>query len=136
MEEQEVIQPSKTLWASPIVLVAKKDGTTHFCVDYRKQNAISKMDVYPLPRIDDSLDLLSEQQFFTTLDLASGCCQVQMVEDAREKTAFTAHAGLYEFRVMPFRFCNVPTTFQRLMETDLAGLTWDEYLVRYLSQET
>ena len=136
IEEQEVIQPSKSLWASPIVLVAKKDGSTHFCVDYRKLNAISKMDVYPLPRIDDSLDLLSGQQFFATLDLASGCCQVQMAEDAREKTAFTTHAGLYEFRVMPFRFCNAPATFQRLMETVLAGLTREKYLVRYLSQET
>ena len=132
MEEQEVIQPSKSLWASPIVLVAKKDGTTHFYVDYRKLNAISKMDVYPLPRIDDSLDLLSGQQFFTTFDLASGCCQVQMVEDAREKTAFTTHAGLYEFWVMPFRFCNAPATFQRLIETVLASLTRD----KYLSQET
>ena len=70
MEEQEVIQPSKNPWASPIVLVAKKDGTTRFCVDYRKLNAITKMDAYPLPRIDDSLDLLSGQQFFTTVDLA------------------------------------------------------------------
>ena len=75
-EEQEAIQPSKSLWASSIVLVAKKDKTTYFCVDYRKLNAISKMDVYPLPRIDDSLDLLSGQQFFTTLDLASGYWQV------------------------------------------------------------
>ena len=97
-EEQEAIQPSKSLWA--IVLVDKKDKTTYFCVDYCKLNAISKMDVYPLPRIDGSLDLLSGQQFFTTLDLASGYWQVQMVEDAREKTAFTTHAGM--FLVMPF----------------------------------
>ena len=129
MEEQEVIQPSKSPWASPIVLVAKKDGMTRFCVDYRKLNAITKMDVYPLPRIDDSVDLLSGQQFFTTLDLASGYWQVQMVEDAREKTAFTTHAGLYEFRTMPFGLCNAPATFQRLMETVLAGLTRDKCLV-------
>ena len=71
MEKQEVIQPLKSPWASPIVLVAKKDGSTRFCVDYRRLNAVTKMDVYPLPRIDDSLDLLSGQQFFTTLDLES-----------------------------------------------------------------
>ena len=75
MEEQEVIQPSKSLWASLIVLVVKKDKTTRFCVDYRKLNAITKMAVYSLPRIDDSLDLLSGQQFYTTLDLASGYWQ-------------------------------------------------------------
>ena len=71
MEKQEVIQPLKSPWASPIVLAAKKDGSTWFCVDYRRLNAVTKMDVYPLPRIGDSLDLLSGQQFFTTLDLES-----------------------------------------------------------------
>ena len=59
MEEQEAIQPSNSLWASPIVMVAKKDGTTCFCVDYRKLNGITKMYVHPLPRISDSLNLLS-----------------------------------------------------------------------------
>ena len=111
----------------PNGVVAKMDGTT--CVDYCKLNAITKMDVYPLQRIEDSLDLLSGQQFFTTLDLASGYWQVQMAEDAREKTAFITHAGLYEFQVMPFGLCNAPAIFQRLMETVLAGLTPDKCLV-------
>ena len=129
MEKQEVIQPLKSPWASPIVLAAKKDGSTWFCVDYRRLNAVTKMDVYPLPRIGDSLDLLSGQQFFTTLDLASGYWQVKMAEDAREKTAVTTHAGLYKFRVMPFGLDNALATFQRLMETVLAGLTRDKCLV-------
>ena len=74
MEKQKVIQPSrqKCLWANPIVLIAKKDGTTHFCMDYHKLNTITKVDVDPLSWIDDSLDQLSGQQFFTTLELASG----------------------------------------------------------------
>ena len=105
MLEQDVIQPSSSPWASPVVLVTKKDGSTRCCVEYRKLNSLTKMDVYPLPRIDDSLDLLAETQYFLSLDLASGYWQVGMDPDSREKTAFTTHAGLYEFTVMPFGLC-------------------------------
>ena len=129
MLQQGVIVPSSSPWASPIVLVAKKDGTTRFCVDYRKLNAITKLDVFPLPRIDDSLDLLASTQYFTTLDLASGYWQVGMDRDSQEKTAFTTHAGLYEFTVMPFGLCNAPATFQRLMESVLADLAREKCLV-------
>ena len=90
--ERGVIQHSKSPWASPIVLVAKKDGTTHFCVDYRQLNAVTKMDVFPLPWVDDSLDLLANSTFFTTLDLASGYWQVKVSPESREKTAFVTHA--------------------------------------------
>ena len=72
MLEQGVVQPSQSQWASPVVLVAKKDGSTCFCVDYHKLNAITKMDVYPSPRIDDSLDILARARYFSTLDLMTG----------------------------------------------------------------
>ena len=125
MLDQGIVQSSQSPWASQIVLVAKKDGTTRFCVDYCHLNVATKMDTYPLPHTDDCLDLLTNNHWFSTLDLASGYWQVQLEESSREKTAFTTHVGLFEFRVMPFRLCNAPATFQRLMERVLEGLVGD-----------
>ena len=123
-----MIEPSKSSWASPVVLVTK---STRFCMDYRKLNAVTKVDVFPLPRIDDSLDLLASTKYFTTLDLAAGYWQVPM--DAQEKTAFSTHSGLYEFKVMPFGLCNAPAT---LMETVLAGTcAWYRPVIHRASPE-
>lgn len=124
MLKKGIVQPSTSAWASPIVLVPKRDGTLRFCVDYRKLNAMTKKDVYPLPRIDDILDTLGNSRYFTTLDLASGYWQIEMDPASREKSAFITHHGLFEFCRMPFGLCNAPATFQRLMQTVLAGLEW------------
>ena len=75
----------------------KKDGTKRFCVDYHKLNAITKMDAYPLPRIDYALDMLSEMKYFTFLDLVSGYWQVKMSDESAEKTAFRTPDGQFEF---------------------------------------
>ena len=123
MMQQGVVVLSASPWASPVVLVRKKDGGMRFCVDYRKLNRATKLDEYPLPRIDDTLDMLSGAQHFTTLDLASGYWQVPVDQTSQEKTAFITHSGLYEFRKMPFGLVNAPATFQRLMQVVLCGLT-------------
>ena len=94
MLARNVIQPTKSLWASPIVLVHKKNGGTCFCVDYRKLNNVTKPDVFPLPRIDDCLDVLAGA---STLDLSSGFWQIKMEPELVEKTAFVTHCGSYKF---------------------------------------
>lgn len=114
--EKGVARPSSSPYASPIVVVQKKDGAIRLCVDYRQLNAKTRKDAYPLPRIEESLDALTGATLFSTLDLASGYNQVPMAERDKEKTAFCTPFGLFEFNRMPFGLCNAPSTFQRLME--------------------
>ena len=121
MLDQDVIKPTNSPWASPVVIVKKKDGSPRFCVDYRKVNTVTRKDAYPLPRVDDTLDTLAGSKWFSTLDLLSGYWQVEVRPEDREKTAFCTPDGLFEFNVMPFGLCNAPATFQRLMELVYSG---------------
>eukprot|EP00731_Ephydatia_muelleri_P039166 Em1164g1a len=89
MLEKNAIEHSDSPWSSPIVLVKKKDGTTRFCVDYRKVNEVTRKDAYPLPRVDDTLDTLAGSKFFSTLDLTTGYWQVEVAPEDQPKTAFT-----------------------------------------------
>lgn len=116
MEEEQIIRPSRSEWASPIVLVKKK-GTTdlRFCVDYRKLNKITKVDPYPIPNMDCVLENLSGNKWFSKLDVKSMYWQVKMDEESKKKTSFVVHCGQYEFNVMPFGLISAPMTAMRVM---------------------
>ena len=94
------IKPSESPWASPVVLISKRDKSTRFCVDYRRLNMATRKDAFPLPCIDDSLDALPGAGWFSTLDLASGYWQVQVAEEDRPKTAFYIRNG---YAIWPFK---------------------------------
>ena len=128
MYAQGIIKPLGSPWASLVVLVKKEDGGTRFCVDYRNLNELTKKDSYPLLRVDRTLDALSGSSWFSTLDLKSGYWQVEVEEQEREKTAFTAGNGLWQFNVMAFGLCNAPATFERLMDNILGDLRCLVYL--------
>lgn len=123
-----IIRESTSSYASPILLVKKKTGDYRMCVDYRRLNAITVKDKYPLPLIDDQLDRLGGNEdgrrykYFTVLDLFSGFYQVPVDQDSVDKTAFVTPDGHYEFLRMPFGLCNSPSVFQRLMTNVLGSL--------------
>ncbi|KAE8989378.1 hypothetical protein PF011_g18796 [Phytophthora fragariae] len=119
----DVIEEGKGAWGVPVALVKKKDDSVRFCIDYRALNAVSVKDVYPLPRIDETLEDLYGSMRFSSLVLHSGYWQLGVAEKDRPKTALTTRRGLFQFRRMPFGICNAPSTFQRLMDCVLRGLT-------------
>ncbi|XP_072166477.1 uncharacterized protein [Diadema setosum] len=138
-----VIEKSRSKYASPIVLVKRKDGSNRFCVDYRKLNAITVFDPEPIPIADTLLAKLSRGKYFSKFDLSKGYWQIPMAESDKEKTAFVTAEGLFHFTVLPFGMVNAPATFSRLMREVLFGLdnvvnyiddilvfseTWEEHL--------
>ena len=112
MSKQGIIEPSSNPWAAPVVLVKEKDGSSRFCIDYRKLNEITMKESYSLPRIDTTLDTFAGSNWFSTLNLKSRYWQVEWQKEDREKTAFTTGNGLWQFVVMPFGLCNAAATFE------------------------
>ena len=129
MLKEDVIEPASSEWASPVVLVPKPDGSMRFCVDYRRLNALTIRDSYPLPRMDECIDSLGDAQLFSTLDCNSGYWQIPVEPSDRDKTTFTSHEGTFRYTRMPFGLTNAPATFQRVVNMTLAGLTWKTCLV-------
>ena len=119
-----VIQPSNSAWASPVCLVKKKDQSFRFCIDYRKLNAVSHKDAYPLPDIRQVFDSLKGAKYFISLDLQSGYWQVANTERAKERSAFCCKRGLFEFTRMPFGLCGAPASFSRCMQLILRNELW------------
>ena len=120
MLDAGVVQQSNSPWCNAVVLVRKKDGSLHFCIDFRRLNALTIKDSHPLPRICETLESLARAAHYSTSDLNSGFWQVHMDEESKQYTAFTLGSmGLYECESMPFGLCNAPPTFQRLMQNCL-----------------
>ena len=118
------IAPANGEWSSPIVAVKKPDGSIHLCVDYRKLNAVTKRDMYPLPRIEDLVHGVGQTKikFLSSMDVKSGYHQIPVSVDSQDKTAFIYAGGLYKFLFMPFGVKNAPAVFQRFMDNLLRSL--------------
>ena len=129
LKAKGVIRESVSPWASPIVLVKKKDGGVRPCVDYRKVNELVKPDGFPLPRIQDCLDAVAGSELFSIFDLTSGYFQIPLLEQDIPKSAFVCKYGHYEMTRMPFGLNNAASTFQRTMELALSNLQWITCLI-------
>jgi len=128
---QGIIESSTSPWCSSVVLVRKKDGSTRFCVDYRKLNDITVKDSFPLPRIDDIFDHLSQSTYFTTLDFKNGYFQIPLAPTDRPKTAFSTRDNHYQFTVLPQGVKNGPPTFQRIVNQIIGPARW-KYCLAYI----
>ena len=122
MLDSGMICPSQSLWCNAVVLVQKKDGSLHFCIDFHHLNAHTKKDSYPLPRIQDALESLVKCGHFSCLDLKSGFWQIKM--DALQSSIpyLLLATWLFECDHMPFGLSNAPAAFQRLMQNCLRKL--------------
>jgi transposase InsO family protein len=129
--EANLIRPSISPWGAPVLFVRKKDGSKRLCIDYRALNKVTKADAYPMPRIQESLDRLSNARIYSKLDATWGFWQNPLHEKDIPKTAFNTRYGAYEFLVTPFGLKNSPSAFQRMMDEILKEYL-DEFVIVYI----
>jgi len=125
MLESGIIEPSYSPWSSPVCMAKKKDGSFRFCIDYRRLNAVTEKDAYPVPHVKDALDSFHGAKYFATIDLLSGYWQIGMTERAKQCSAFCIRRGLFQWTRMPFGLANAPSTFCRLMENIFHDLLYN-----------
>jgi hypothetical protein len=122
MLDMDVNESASGPWYAPVVLIPKPDGTIRFCIDYRKLNAVSENDSYALPRVDGCLDSLGDARNFSNLDANFDYRQIDVNEADREKTAFSSHRDLYQFKRIPFGLITALAIFKRAIEIDFSLL--------------
>ena len=120
-----IISRGVSEWASPTVLVRKRDGTVRYCIDLRKVNEVTVKDRYPLPKICECIDALAGCEYFFCLDMANGYYQIKMEGEDRDKTAFVTKYGQFVFNIILFGLSNAPGTFCRALALVLRGLSWE-----------
>ena len=147
MLQMGVIEPSKSPYSAPVVIVRKKNGEHRFCIDYRRLNSVTKTDAEVMPNIEDLFAGISsnKNKFFTKIDLSKGYWQIALTEETKEVTAFTTPMGLFQWKVMPFGLVNAPAVFTRMMRKLLNGVkgvvnfmddiliaseTWEDHLAQ------
>ncbi|XP_041477315.1 uncharacterized protein LOC121425354 [Lytechinus variegatus] len=129
MLKMGIIEKSTSPFASPVVIVQKKDGKNRFCVDYRKLNAVTVVDNEPIPNMEEILADVGGAKFFSKIDLCKGYWQIPVQAKDREKTSFVTADGQYQFRVLPFGMVNAPALFTRMMRILLHGIP---HVVNYI----
>ena len=131
MLENDIIEPSNSIWHSPVVMVRKRSGEWRFAVDYRKLNKITFPLSFPLPHLETVFDAVGEAKpvYFSSLDLRSGFWQIKMADSSKHKAAFITQEGIFEWKRMPFGLMNAPISFQTVMTHILRGLNFKSCLV-------
>ena len=125
------ISPSQAPFAAPILFARKANGGLRFCVDYRKLNALTRKDRYPLPLLDETLARIGKARIFTKLDIRQAFHRVRIDPESEDLTTFRTRYGCYKYKVVPFRLTNGPATYQRYMN-DILFNYLDDFCTAYL----